>query len=815
VYSADATTIGVFWGLDPAGFSSVGTLNGKSIVTWNFKGPGPVNFSVSQSGWKNYSSSATLNSANSLVFVPPANVGISTSPVTNPTNGPKAQFNLPTYINFQNFTNVIGVTSFMTLSKSGNIQFNYPGTYAFMITPSGLGAPTRIGVGHTSTDARPVVGYTYDFVYTYNVQFSGQNPRAVLTVIVSDTTQFYFIDFETATGTSLGSDAEVVVTDINEFWSITGNSSINYNTLNFSSLTRYGINQQITPNTSSGSNTFSFGTAGLYNIYGSLSVNSSNTISSVALVEQQLIGFNRVGKANVISQWNSPQSSSPSVNFSLPVQVLNPSTNNYSIIVSTNDTNPLGNAISPTSFGIEYFGSSAASHQNDFGQNGLLLRSNVANYPLATSNINLFSVSNVYGSSYHVSVTPGGNLTFSNVSQYRLTSYFETSNSYVSNVTVWSASSDALLAPGGSAALVASRTLPLGITGGYTLDFVIPITLTSNNYQIRVGMAAQVAGQTTTNVTANTYFTVVGMTQTGKTISYSYVDSVGTYLVESAELRIGGQSIQTLTGEMIEIYNDLFVPQENQPGISLLTGKLDSSTVYNPRTYYINLPFFFYGSAELSLPICALDLQDLEIWVTFNNFQNLLTTPGQVPTPYTVTTSVIVDYAYLSDPEIMWFQRHRQNYIIRQIQYDTFGLGSSLTFPVDFIGPVRELYFVIQDSSDGPYVYETDTGLGVTLRFNGEDYIDSSTMNYNFMRFIGPLEKYARQPDRILHVVPLCRNPLNTRPTGSVNMSRINQKNITFTFPTLASLSTKTLRLMAVSYNILRVEDGLAGIIYQ
>lgn len=836
VYSSDVSTIGVFFGLDPNAFTSVGTLNGKQATYWFFQAGGITNFSVLQAGWIPYSAGASRNASNSLLFTPPTTaMGIGV-PVTNPKTGPLSQFTTPTYIQFQNFSNVIGQTSFISKTGGGNLQFTYPGTYAVLMTPSGLGAPTRIGIGHTSQDIRPVTGYFYDYVYTYNVQFVGQNPRVVLPIYVTDVTQYYFVEFEGVAGNNLSADAEVIVEDINEFWSVpfvtgvSSNAAIINSTLPFSNLIRSSIIQQVTANTLS--NTFSFAAPGIYNIYGSLSVNAANTISSVALVEQKLTGLNQFGAASVISQWNSPQSSSPSVNFTLPVQVTNPTKNNYSIVVSTNDPNALGNAISPTTFSLEYFGS-VTSQQNDFRQNGLLVRaSNSActNYNLSTSNINLFSVSNIYGSSYHIAVTPGGNLSFSNVSQYRIGAYIETSNAYASNITVWSAQSDAMLAtsllPGNAskAALVSSRTLPIGMGGGYSVDMIVPVTgplpspftvTGSNVYQIRVGFTNSITGQTTTNVTANTYFTFLGTTETGGAV-YNYVDSVGTYLIKNAELRMGGQSIQILSGEMIEIYNDLFVPQENQPGLTLLTGKKDTSRVYNPRTYYINLPFFFYNSAELSLPICALGLQDLEVWVTFNNYQ-LLLTPGSVQvTPSSVITSMIVDYAYLSDPEVEWFQRHRQDYIIRQNQYDTFNLGGSLTFQMDFKGPVREFYFVIQDTSDGPYVYETDPGLGVSVTFNGEDYIDSSTMDYNFMRYLGPIEKYARQPDRIIHVIPFCRQPLNPRPTGSINMDRIYQKNIQFTFsPAFPSLATKTIRLIAVVYNILRVENGLAGIMYQ
>jgi hypothetical protein len=836
VYTSDVVTIGVFWGLDPNGFSSKGTINGKPATFWTFTAGGTTNFSAPQSGWLPYSSSATTNASNSILFVGPSisasapvvvgGVAITLPPSPPPVNSGN-QFLAPAYIQFQNFSNVIGVSSFISNTPSGgNLKFTYPGTYAITITATGIGAPTRIGIAHWPSDSRPNSSYLYDYIYTYNVQFTDQNPRVVLPINVTDATQYYFVEFEGATLGSIGADIEVLVEDLNEFWTVGANASIVNNTLRFSNLAHNGITTQITANNLS--NTFAFGTPGLYNIFGSLSVNSANTISSVAIIEQQLVGLNRFGLANVVSQWNSPQASSPSVNFTLPVQVLSPSQNNYSIIVSTNDTNPLGNAISTSSFSIEYFGSAtfpANPQQNDFRQNGLLIRSNAANYTLSTSNINLYSISNVYGNSYFTSVTGGGNLSFSSISQYRISAYVEASNAYVSNISVWSAATDSILASSlvpsnaGQAALVASRTLPLGLQGGYTTDLIVPVSSSSaaaNSYQIRVGFTGSQTGQITTNVTANTFFTVLGVTSTGAGLpTYSYVDSVGTYLVQSADLRMGGQSIQTLTGEMIEIYNDLFVPQENQPGLTLLTGKQDKSIIYNPRTYYINLPFFFYGSAELSLPICALPLQDLEVWVTFNNYQKLLIQPGIQATPAAVITSLIVDYAYLSDPEVDWFLNHRQEYIFRQVQYSSFILNAGLTFPLNFQGSIRELYFIIQDASDGPYIYDTDSGIGVTITLNGEDYIDASTMDYNFLKFIGPIEKYIRQPTRNLYVIPLCRNPLNTRPTGSVNFSRVYQKNIQFTLPNLTSLNTKTIRIFAVNYNILRIENGLAGIMYQ
>jgi len=790
---ADVATSAVFWGLDPNAFSSTRTINGQSVKTWK-----SFSLTTIQAGWVPYAPSATLNATNSILFQGGATL-------TNAKNGITFEASC---LKFSSFGAVVASSTYINVSPMGSLTFKYPGTYAVLIEPSGIGQPTKVGIGHTSSDGHPLGTWTYDYSYTYTVQFSDQNPRVLLPIKVTDTSQYYFLDFQGASGQTLGATSEVSAMDINEFWTVgTTGGPISRSNVNLTQgWTRSSFTQQVLRTTSE---TFSFFSAGLYNIYGTLTTDSANTITSVGLWQNDF-------GTKLVTQWNTTQAASPSVNFSLPVQVLSTS-NSYSLRIGTNGSNLYQTSM----IGLEYFGyvsTSISPQENDFRQNGLLAQTQkLTNYPLGQANVNLYSTTTNYGLSEHIHITPGGNLTFSNSANYRITSYFETSNAYVSNVSIWTGTSDT-----GPWTQGYSRSLPLGISGGYAIDLVVDAStnFSSTFFQIQMGLTGSLAGQITTDVTSNAYFTFLGVSSNAPTVNYGYVDSVGTYLIESAELKIGGQSVQTLTGEVIEIYNDLFVPQENQPGLTLLTGKLDTSWVYTlpgsiGRTYYINLPFFFYGNHELSLPICSLGLHDLEVYINFNNFQTLLNTLGQIPTPESVQTSMIVDYAYLSTPEIDWFSSHRQDYIIRQYQYDTFSLGSSLTFDINFKGPVRELYFVIQDASATPYVYSTDPGIGLTVTLNGEDYLDGSTLENHFLRYMAPLTSYARQPDRILHLVPLCRRPQDPRPSGSINMSRIYQKKFELSLPTLSSLNTKTLRVIAVSYNVLRVENGLAGIMYQ
>lgn len=102
----------------------------------------------------------------------------------------------------------------------------------------------------------------------------------------------------------------------------------------------------------------------------------------------------------------------------------------------------------------------------------------------------------------------------------------------------------------------------------------------------------------------------------------NYVDSVGTYLIKTAELWIGGQTIDVVTGEYIDIRQDLEVQYENQQALLLLNGKGDTSTIQIPRTYYINLPF----TPEMDIPIRKLYRHDVKVNVTFEQFSRLTST---------------------------------------------------------------------------------------------------------------------------------------------------------------------------------------------
>jgi hypothetical protein len=316
---------------------------------------------------------------------------------------------------------------------------------------------------------------------------------------------------------------------------------------------------------------------------------------------------------------------------------------------------------------------------------------------------------------------------------------------------------------------------------------------------------------------------------------YNYYDSVGTLAIVRADLKVGGQTIQSLTGEYIEVWNELNIPYENQPGLQLLTGKYDTQTSIPPpgRTYYVNLPYYFYGNPELALPITALGRQDVEVWVTFNNFANLTSISTTSPT---LQATIITEYAYLSNPEIDWFQSHQLDYVITQCQYESFSLAQGFRnsiFDLKFKNPVKELFFLIHPDSNLPYNYTTPGGgidaVTFGMTFNGEDAFLTSTTNTLYVGAIEPFIKHlnffskptvltAQQPNqygRQFYMYAFATNPFGTLSSGQINFSRIRQTLLEFNISNSAlNYPSKTFNIIALSQNVLRIENGIGGIMF-
>lgn len=98
----------------------------------------------------------------------------------------------------------------------------------------------------------------------------------------------------------------------------------------------------------------------------------------------------------------------------------------------------------------------------------------------------------------------------------------------------------------------------------------------------------------------------------------SYKDDVGSIFIDSVEMYIGSQLIETIPGKYLAIYKDIHIPQQLQSSLNQLEGS-DPKPSTSDSVYYVYLPL-----SLKNIPICALSRQDLEIKVYFKKFQDII-----------------------------------------------------------------------------------------------------------------------------------------------------------------------------------------------
>jgi len=337
--------------------------------------------------------------------------------------------------------------------------------------------------------------------------------------------------------------------------------------------------------------------------------------------------------------------------------------------------------------------------------------------------------------------------------------------------------------------------------GPHVVTTPIQVTSAPMSYPIRIGNVGSTFG-------AGAYVSFYPLTSGSLPFDstlYHYYDSVGTWAIKTADLKIGGQTIQSLTGEYIEIWNDLNVSYENQPALKLLTGKYDT-TIASGRDYYVNLPFYFYEKSQNYLPICSLGRQDVEIWVTFRTLQALTAIPVS---PNPVQATLIVEYVYLAAPELNWFTKTKLQYVIEQAQYQTFNLDAGFTqgiFPVLFENPVAAIFFVFQVDGSVPYDYSYDGVYRMGITFNGEEIMTNRITDTTQIGILEPFNNFITFPSRNFYMKTF---------ESPINFSRIRQAAIELNIQRSDSYyPAKKFRITAVNYNVLQIADGLGGLMF-
>jgi len=187
-------------------------------------------------------------------------------------------------------------------------------------------------------------------------------------------------------------------------------------------------------------------------------------------------------------------------------------------------------------------------------------------------------------------------------------------------------------------------------------------------------------------------------------------------------------------------------------------------------------------------------------------------------------TFLLVNYIYLDDEERMKFAQSKHDYLIEHIYYTENNevTGPTESIKVDVDNPCKYMIWVLQQQ----YIYNskayddyTDSNgnsliIDETILLNQKERLTSR--NEKYFSLIQPYEYSRNTPPLGVNMFSFGLNVNSTQPSGTCNMSKIESIEIKMrTKPILSTNNYAICRVYCETYNILRVANGYAGVIFE
>jgi hypothetical protein len=323
---------------------------------------------------------------------------------------------------------------------------------------------------------------------------------------------------------------------------------------------------------------------------------------------------------------------------------------------------------------------------------------------------------------------------------------------------------------------------------------------------------------------------------------HGYVNSIGNALIKSVEVEIGGQLIDKHYSEWLEIYGELNQTDAHYRSYKRLVGKYASdvsleTNALEEHTYYIPLQFWFCRNPGLALPLIALQYHEVKLNVEFRAAAELTRSDvaiGGAPQDVDGNVASIksaalwLDYIYLDTDERRRFAQVSHEYLIEQVQYsEPEGIqerATTLNSHLNLNHPVKELVWVISRNSVRAANSLTGNDIFNFTSVSGGDSFDTAKLQFNghdrmrerdsfYFREVQPYSHHTRSPSKHIYAYSFALKPEEHQPSGSCNMSRLDNVNLNLTFNGTNTVESE-LRVYATNYNVLRVMSGMAGLAY-
>jgi hypothetical protein len=281
------------------------------------------------------------------------------------------------------------------------------------------------------------------------------------------------------------------------------------------------------------------------------------------------------------------------------------------------------------------------------------------------------------------------------------------------------------------------------------------------------------------------YLMPISVDGSGNPVANTYTGN-WTSAISKVELLIGGQVID----EHDSLYSTLIAPTLS----AFTSSKSVSAGIYDGVTAskFYPLRFSFCENWQSALPLISLQYHDVELRITWG---------AQAAAS---KWEIYANYAYLDTQEREMFASQPQNMIMTQVQ-KAISSGNKIqelnfNHPVKYLAAAKDGALNILDSTNR-----------LKLQINGTDVADFKFADPNFttvpLYYHTTNAKLLTEP-KSLFFYPFCLDAGKLQPTGSLNFSRLDSARI------VNDKMVNNDAIYAVNYNVLRIENGMGGLLY-
>lgn len=315
-----------------------------------------------------------------------------------------------------------------------------------------------------------------------------------------------------------------------------------------------------------------------------------------------------------------------------------------------------------------------------------------------------------------------------------------------------------------------------------------------------------------------------------------YTNDVGHALLKHTKLVIGGSEVDKICGDMLFMWEELSGRSGRR--LTEMTGKRYTRTQLvldsrQRRLLYVPIPFWFTQHSGSALSLASLQFHGVQLHCQFEEMNKVIVVSSKDVIVKNVDTGVALQandlkasiettYVFLENAERERFATNHFEVLI--VQHQQFYHQANTQFnriQLNFNHPTLEIIFAVrrecQRATNNWYNFSGIDGrdpiVEVDLKLNNQSRFGQKPGIY--FRTVQPFQHHSNIPDAFIYCYSFALHPEDTTaPSGSCNLSRIDNVDLNITLQSGLDKELPTIMVFARSFNICRFREGLAGLAF-